>query len=194
MKQLLHAKHWQIFLLFVGLPMIAQFLMVGLMTSGNVGIAIFLSVAVGLISGGVFFLWLWSVGNFLHSILPEEVHMNVRRFRSFLVFPVVYIASFLIIFLFLIGQIEATGDFIAASYFALIIPLHLFAMFCIFYTFYFIAKALKSVELKREARSGDYLGDFFLIWFYFIGIWILQPKINALANDPMTGIEDHLVD
>ena len=27
------------------------------------------------------------------------------------------------------------------------------------------------------------LGEFFLLWFYFIGIWIVQPKVNRLAGN-----------
>jgi hypothetical protein len=47
---------------------------------------------------------------------------------------------------------------------------------------YFAAKTLKTVELKREATFSDFVGEFFLIWFNFIGIWILQPKINKIIQ------------
>jgi len=67
--------------------------------------------------------------------------------------------------------------------FAIIIPLHLFSMFCIFYTLYFVAKTFKTVELQREVKFSDFAGEFFLIWFYPIGIWIIQPKINKFIED-----------
>ena len=60
---------------------------------------------------------------------------------------------------------------------AIIIPLHLFSMFCIFYL---IAKTIKTAELQRKVGFGDFAGEFFLLWFYFIGIWINQPKVNKL--------------
>ena len=69
---------------------------------------------------------------------------------------------------------------------ALIIPLHLFAMFCIFYAMYFVAKTIKTVELQREVQFSDFVGEFFLIWFYAIGIWILQPKINKMMEEEET--------
>jgi hypothetical protein len=64
--------------------------------------------------------------------------------------------------------------------FTLIFPLHLISMFCVFYCLYFVTKVIKTVERQEKVSFGDCLGDFFLIWFFFIGIWIIQPRINAL--------------
>ena len=62
-------------------------------------------------------------------------------------------------------------------------PLHFAAMLTSFYAMIFAAKNLKSVELEREAKISEYLGDFFLVWFFPIGIWILQPRIHKLINE-----------
>ena len=64
--------------------------------------------------------------------------------------------------------------------FALIIPFHLFAMFCIFYCLYFVSKVFKTVELQRKVAFSDFAGEFFMIWFFIVGIWIIQPKINKM--------------
>jgi hypothetical protein len=64
--------------------------------------------------------------------------------------------------------------------FALIVPLNFIAMFCIVYCLYFIAKVLKTVELQRPVRFGEFARELFLIWFFPIGIWIIQPRINKL--------------
>jgi len=66
--------------------------------------------------------------------------------------------------------------------FGLIIPFHLFSMFCIFYCLYFVAKVFKTVELQRKVTFSDFAGEFFMIWFYPIGIWIVQPKINKMIE------------
>lgn len=63
-----------------------------------------------------------------------------------------------------------------------IMPLHVSAMLSIFYAMIFAAKTIKSAELNKEATLSDYLGDFFLIWFYPLGIWILQPRIQKLLK------------
>ena len=49
-------------------------------------------------------------------------------------------------------------------------------LFCIYYN----AKLIKSVELKKEANFADFSSDFFLILFFPIGIWIIQPKLNKI--------------
>ena len=65
----------------------------------------------------------------------------------------------------------------------LIEPLHFAAMFSTLYAMIFASKNLKSVELEREAKISNYLGDFFLVWFFPIGIWILQPRIHKLIKE-----------
>lgn len=72
---------------------------------------------------------------------------------------------------------------------AIIVPLHLFSMFCIFYCLYFVAKTIKTAELQRETAFSDFVGEFFLIWFFPIGIWFIQPRVNQLAerNDNKMG-------
>ena len=54
----------------------------------------------------------------------------------------------------------------------------------------FVAKTIQTAESQRTVSFGDYIGNFFLIWFLPIGVWILQPKINELvATDPSTFAE-----
>jgi hypothetical protein len=64
----------------------------------------------------------------------------------------------------------------------IVFPLHLFSMFCIFYCLYFVAKTFKTVELQREVQFSDFAGEFFLIWFFPVGIWVIQPKINKMIE------------
>ncbi len=78
-------------------------------------------------------------------------------------------------------RVDESLGFIAGAM-AIIVPMHLFSMFCIFYSLYFVAKTFKTVELQRETAFSDFAGEFFLIWFYPIGIWIIQPKINKIVE------------
>lgn len=84
--------------------------------------------------------------------------------------------------LYIFGTISSGGEPNLAI-FAFIAPLHLFSMFCMFYCGYFNAKALKAVETKKPVTFSDYVGEFFLIWFFPIGIWIIQPRINKIFED-----------
>jgi hypothetical protein len=31
-------------------------------------------------------------------------------------------------------------------------------------------------------KFKDFVGEFFLVWFFPIGVWILQPTINKLED------------
>ena len=136
-----------------------------------------------IITMAVFFGWFYALATNLHKKLPGTVKMNLAKYKLFLFIPAVYI---LLICIFIFAFINIAIDQevgLEPAIFALIIPLHLFSLFCLFYCLYFNAKALKAVELQRPVTFGDYAGEFFLIWFYPIGIWIIQPRINKLFDD-----------
>ncbi len=79
-----------------------------------------------------------------------------------------------------------------SSWLAIIMPLHFLAMFCMFYNLYFAAKTIKLAELQRQVNFGDYAGEFFLMWFFPIGVWWLQPKVNRLHDDDNYGMSEIL--
>jgi len=110
------------------------------------------------------------------------------NFKAFVIIPAVYILVIILCILYFFKSFSLPlqnfmqGRPPAALFILplLIFPLHLFSMFCIFYCFYFISKSLKAVEQQRNVTSGDYVGEFFLMWFSFIGVWFIQPRINKL--------------
>lgn len=192
----LKAKHWQIFLLTFGIPMIFQIVAMGSIIS-NVGTetnpdpTMFFSTTilmpiVLIIFTGTFFGWFWSVAIGLQKNVPENVKMKVRKFKIFFFFPMVYLLLVMIFIntsmngLFDGGEKPSGG--LIASFAGVIVPLHLFSMFCIFYSLYFVSKTFKTVELQREVKFSDFVGEFFMLWFYPIGIWIIQPKINEMIK------------
>lgn len=52
-----------------------------------------------------------------------------------------------------------------------------------FYLLYFVAKGLVTIETGKEAFFSDYFGVFMLFWFFPIGVWFLQPKMNRLYRE-----------
>ena len=127
---------------------------------------------------GVFFGWFWSIALGLQRLISDELKLKVNRFKVFLFIPVVYM-----IFFFGVFMTSFTSGGPNPIIFAIIFPLHLFSMFCIFYCLYFVAKTFKTVELQRKVTFSDFAGEFFMIWFYPIGIWIIQPKINKMIKE-----------
>jgi hypothetical protein len=210
----LKAKHWQIFLFGVGIPFAVQMaLFIVLITKLN-SVAIaenpvetfftkgiigsYLGIfAISFLSLFVLYGWMYSIGVGLKKHLPGDVHSRTKFFVFCLIFPVAYIFLFLFIYFQAFSSMFeglATGTPETAmgsmmGMFFLIIPLHLFAMFCGIYVLRFVAKIIKSVELQRRARFSDYIGYFFLVWFYPIGIWILQPQINKIVSGQISDPE-----
>jgi hypothetical protein len=95
--------------------------------------------------------------------------MGTKCFRISLVYPVVYVP----IFFFLVIPDAGVPIWV-------ILPLHLACMVCIFYLLYFVSKNLLLVETGKQVSFYEYAGPFFLLWFFPIGVWIVQPKVNRL--------------
>lgn len=196
-EKFLKAKHWQLFLLTFGIPMIFQFIMIGTIFSninnGNNPDPTFMFrymkffPIIMIIFMGVFFGWFWSVAIGLQNKVPKDVKMKIKKFKIFFFIPMVYILFIILFTGIQMNRLITNGtepsEGMIGSLVAIIVPLHLFSMFCIFYSLYFVAKTFKTVELQREVKFLDFAGEFFMIWFYPIGIWIVQPKINKMIEE-----------
>jgi hypothetical protein len=168
---LLRAKHWQVFSVLMGVMFLAQSAMVANIHTGTSPEAIQRAIAPFMIITFLFMLlvlvWLWGLGRFLWSVAPLDLRLDLRRFRLSLIYPLAYA----ILFGFAMQRAHPPSW---------IIPLHLLAMFCMFYNLYFVAKSLRLAEERRPLVFYDYSGPFFLLWFFPIGIWVVQPRINRL--------------
>ncbi len=193
----LKAKHWQLFVLTLVIPMVIQFIFMGIMISDiidessssfeKIAPMILCMPLIGLLFVSFFLGWFWSVAVGLQGKIPADITMKLTQFKVFFVVPIVYIFIVLtigvlfftsILDIRIFENISIIGVFITIG-----IILHLFSIFCGFHTMYFTAKTIKTAELQREVRFEDFIGEFFLIWFYPIGIWILQPRINKMVEE-----------
>lgn len=178
-EKFLEAKHWQIFMVTFGLPFLIQIVLIPMTIMGNdpmIMMKIFPIIMILFIGG--FFGWFWSISIGLQQVIPEEYRLNVGKFKIFLLIPAVYMILFLGFFT---TSFNSGGP--NPGIFAIIVPFHLFSMFCIFYCLYFVAKTFKTAELQRKVTFSDFAGEFFMIWFFPIGIWIIQPKINKMIEN-----------
>lgn len=196
-KNFLKAKHWQLFLLTFGIPMLFQFIMMGSMfgniaTNSNPYPTFMLSYMkflpiMMIVSAGAFFGWFWSVAIGLQYKVPENVKMKIKKFKVLLFIPLAYMLFISVLMGVTMSGIMEDGVEpsvgLIGSLAVIIVPMHLFSMFCIFHSLYFVAKTFKTVELQREVNFSDFAGEFFMIWFYPIGIWIIQPKINKMVQE-----------
>jgi hypothetical protein len=193
----LKAKHWQLFSLMFGIPIVFQIIMmVAMFTKFNsetnpdpTEIFNFFKFfpIVMILYLGIFFGWFWSIAIGLQKKVPENVTMKIKRFKIFFFIPLIYILCLSFFIVTMLNGIVQNGTEPGAGFIGLmagiILPLHLFSVFGIFHSLYFVAKTFKIVELQKEVRFSEFAGEFFMLWFYFIGIWIIQPKINKMADN-----------
>jgi len=173
----LRAKHWQIFILVFGVYFVGQMALVGSILAlprsqevfskgGLVGGLVMTLSTLGL------FVWFWSMGAFFNSIVQQELRIKSGFFRVALIYPPCYFVFFI-----------ATFQSSSLGLLGLILPLHVFAMVCMFYLLYFVSKSLVLAETSKPASFYDYAGPFFLLWFFPVGIWIVQPRVNRLYSE-----------
>ncbi|MFC2130423.1 hypothetical protein ACFLSQ_03210 [Bacteroidota bacterium] len=163
MNKILKAKHWQIFVITFLIPFFLPIVFFPMATAGNHLIYnIIIPITMLIFIAGVLG-WYWAVAIGLQSKIPQDVKMSVRKFKYFFITPMIYILFFIVfINLSLSGTFE-NGNVNNQEIFRLILPLHLFSMFCIIYCLYFVAKTFKTVELQREVSFSDFAGDLFFI-------------------------------
>ncbi|MCC8424501.1 hypothetical protein [Mucilaginibacter sp. UR6-11] len=197
MNLFLRAKHWQLFILVFGVPFLLQIVMMLNMVAAinhNRDQAVFITclklfpllMALFMVT---LFGWQWSVATRLQKALPARLKMKLSRFKTFFIIPMVYLVLMMvgITWLFWHGWGFVGSPHLFLLFFTVIFPLHLFCVFSLFYCLYFIAKTLKTAELQRAVTFNDFAGEFFLIWFFPIGVWFVQPRINKIAADLANG-------
>lgn len=192
----LKAKHWQLFIVMLGIPLLFQFYTMFITFSNldsksnpnpqNIINTFKIFPIIIILFSLVFFGWFWSIAIGLQKNIPEKIKMKVKIFKVLFFIPFIYIIFFMI---YVDGIFSGTGTNAFPNlgrFVTIILPLHLLSMFCIFYSMYFVAKTIKTAELQKKTRFADFAGEFFLLWFYFIGIWIIQPKVNKLYKKEKT--------
>jgi hypothetical protein len=132
------------------------------------------------------FGWIWSVVMGLQYKIPNEAKTKLGRFKVLFFIPLLYLVGILF---FIAGvmnnMVEIANNLEPKTLFkvaAIGVPLHLFSMFCVLHSMYFVAKAIKTAELQKEVDFKDFITEFVLVWLYFVGIWVVQPQINKLVN------------
>jgi hypothetical protein len=195
----LKAKHWQLFLLLFGVPMMVQFgAMIGLSAMFATGrvpdlhmIAPYFRFLpfILIVFTGFFFAWFYSIAIGLQGKLPARVKMKVRKFKIIFFTPIIYMSALMLFIATVVPgwmeNVKMGGEIDIAQvmvFIGIALPLHFVSIACMFYTNYFVAKTVKTVELQKEVFFADFVGEFFLLWFYPVGIWVLQPKINQMAH------------
>lgn len=154
-------------------PFIGQFVIMGtVMSLGDPELMIVIMPIITLLFMALFIGWLYILGTSLYTKLPPNDKMNIKFFKFNIHFVIVYSLVFMANTTTLDGLIN----------FGVLFIFHLYSIYCMFYGLYFVSKALVSIEKQQEAVLGDFLGTFFMFWFFPIGIWAIQPKVKKIFS------------
>lgn len=162
MRIFLNLKHWQLFILIF---------ICGSWVSPSPYKEIINSIALITFLG-----WIFSISKYGQEKIQIENLPNVENklFNINLVLvPTILIISQIIKS---ILRLEEQHEFTPID--LIFIFLSIYVLYSIITSLIYISKIISILELKREVKLSDYIGNFFLIIFFFVGIWILQPKIK----------------
>jgi peptidoglycan/LPS O-acetylase OafA/YrhL len=162
MQFYLKARHWQIFLMLMFGLVINNYVV-----EDNPTLTTILNLAGYLI----YFSWPLFVGHGLQEYIPRKVELTDT---FFLINGFIAMATYLVIMILSDGQGMTFNGVEALPIF--------YVFYAFFYFLSFPGKSLRTIENKRLASLGEYIGDFFLVLFLPIGIWFLQPRINKIVE------------
>lgn len=64
----------------------------------------------------------------------------------------------------------------------LITVFHIITTIFYFFTMFYAGYLIKSAEINRRILWTECLGEFLMVWIFPVGIWVIQPRLNKLAE------------
>ena len=172
MKEIMKLKHWQVFSI-IAIGYITSFAL--RMTDFKIGsfTSIELSAIMTIITIILLFSYALILGLFLNNINDNTYH-----FKNWILIIAVCICILGYSYLNL-QRLNLDNDLIPFWIGFISTPLTFWGLY---YTYYQVAKSLKSIELDREARFSECIIDSITIFALPIGIWFIQPRINRILK------------
>ncbi len=110
--------------------------------------------------------WMWNVGNFLNSLLQPSKKRDPGPFAMALLAP------------FLLSIVENAASARTETPPLWVAALQVVTLACWFFDIGFVADVLRRIEKPESVGFGGMAATFFGIFFFVIGIWWIQPRIN----------------
>lgn len=166
MDFILRLKAWQMFLIVIGPAFIFPPFMNDLLVS-----------AFGLIIWLFIFFWVYSIGVKMNLLVPMEFRPRISRFKMYYMVSAILQGVMLLWSFFIKNPLVHTTYEIVLQ--CLLIAVGLYFALSIFM---FAARMLKMAILQHHVDKSDAMLEFFCIWIFPIGIWVIQPQINRLMT------------
>lgn len=171
---------WQVFLL-IGVPFFAAAYLATPGPGQRGGVlemeATFSRMTLALMPAAIaLYAWIWSIGDASNRAASERA----RRPDRFFNFALPYAFAYLIFAYFFFPSPGKMDDPVVPI--GLVMILHVFAVACTFYAIASAAMRLRSFETGDRAGFRNALGTFFMIWFFPLGVWFVQRRVNRAAD------------
>lgn len=163
----LKLRHWELFL--------ALFLPTALCFLFKIPFIPLVVATIGLFMMLVLFAWMFSVGAWCDSKLPEERKSGIALYAASFLLPIVYLLMYILLVLPHLGP-----DAPPRQPPLWMLPMHMLSMVGIFYALWFTARKFKSLLENQDADFLIFSSTFFLLFIFPLGIWIIQPNVNQL--------------
>lgn len=161
-------KHWQLFIVLMITPLLIV-LTIFLKSETAYGSRLFVARVASLTNTCLLFGWIFSIGRALQGKLPSGLQNDQLYFKISITVVMACCLMSAITLLF----------FGRGLYFTLImIP----SVVAIIYMFYFVSKSLRMAELQRIVTTDEFSNEVSMFFFYPIGLWHIQPRINKLFD------------
>lgn len=180
MNIFLKLKHWQLFCLILIMSFTSFLFFMQYVDTPNrnylIGFILAFIAYIFIILGWVYFITIFFLKKIKHlKIVGNKIPFRIAMFILILI-VILFVINILL-------NITHNGDINKINFPYLIMPLCLLFSVCLLYCFYCFAKILKTVELKRQVYLNEFIGEIFLLCFLYIGLWVLQPRINKLFSE-----------
>jgi hypothetical protein len=134
-----------------------------------------------LVFSSLFFGWYYTVGTELFKLIPNGDTTTLKKFKISLAILATIAICFILyyaIFYFDNSSSESSNE----DSFLMFALFNLTYIICVAYCTSFIAENLKTAELQRQAVFSEYIIDILFIWFFILGVWFIQPRVNKLFS------------
>jgi hypothetical protein len=168
-KLVVRARHWQMFVVFIGLYTIG-YALVPNRAPADVLKAVTTYWLPTYALNGCFLLWPWFLGTSLADIAPPATR------------PKRLVLSTALLFAFIYMPISGLVPLSLSTF-----PLDVLSVCGIFYAFYFVSKSLLLAESGSPPDLKSVVLPFLMFFFFPIGMWFFQPRINRLFREGRPG-------
>ena len=171
MDFILRLKNWQLFLIIFILPWVIAIGLTLIFKFDNIGGRTTLGIYT-VIYYAIFIVWNYKVIKTFNKTKLILKPKQIKRLDWLLI-----IFCFYAVFLIFQTNLYLEGNVLTRILSQIII---LFSIYTFIFLVFCTAKTLKGLQLKNDIRTSDIIIEMFVIFYFPVGVWWLQKKVNRL--------------